>query len=371
MRIVHVYKDVYPPTVGGIERHIDSIRHALPELVHDVLACSRELRTRTDHLDGGREVLVGELGRVLSTPVSPAFPLWLGRLAAGAIIHLHMPNPMGELSALARRLDAPLVVTYHSDIFRQRALLPLYRPVILRTLRAADSVIAASERLRVSSSLLRESGAPVDVVPFGVQCDFWAAENAHPLLVTRLRARYGAQHVIAVGRLVGYKGFDVLVRAARSLPWPVVIVGEGGARGRLERQIRRLGLGDRVHLVGRVDDRQLAAHLAAAEIFVLPAVNRAESFGIALLEAQAAGLPVIATDVGTGTVEAFDPGGSGIPIPANDERALVQAVCELIRDPARRRAMGDAGRARVRARNSLRVFGEGMGRVYERVSSGP
>jgi rhamnosyl/mannosyltransferase len=144
-----------------------------------------------------------------------------------------------------------------------------------------------------------------------------------------------------------------------------VIVGDGPLRGDLESLIASERVGDRVHLAGRVSDDELAAHLAAAQIFVMASINRAESFGVATLEAQAAGLPVVATDVGTGTGEAFAPGESGLLIDSDDDTALVTALNELASAPERRRAMGEAGRRRVLERNSLAALGAGLTRVYE------
>jgi glycosyltransferase involved in cell wall biosynthesis len=355
--------------MGGIERHIDSIRRALPDVEQDVLACGRQVRTIVRRAPSrGTEVLTGELGRVLSTPIAPSFPVWLHRIARDAIVHLHMPQPIGELSALTLPDGIPLVVTYHADIYRQRWLLFLYRPLILKCLRRADAVIAGSKSLRTRSPLLVQSGVPIDVVPYAIDVESWAPEHADRSLVEEIRERYGDQHLLAVGRLVPYKGFDRLVAAAERLAWPVVIVGEGFLRRQLENEIASRGVESRVHLVGRVDDEHLAAHFAAASAFVLPSWNHAEAFGIATLEAQAAELPVIVTDVGTGTTEAFLPGKTGLAVPPDSIDALAAAVDELAADPARAREMGQLGRRHVTECHSLRTLGTNLRHIYERVS---
>jgi glycosyltransferase involved in cell wall biosynthesis len=369
VRVVHVYKDVYPPVVGGIERHIDSLRLALPEVEQDVIACSRGFRT-VHHRSApprNEELLVGELGRVLSVPISPAFPWHAARYGAGAILHVHMPNPLGEISALLTPRRVGLVAHYHADIVRQRRYLAAYEPLVQRCLRACDQVIVASDRIASESPILRRSGVSTTVVPFGVNVAPWTNPDAAE--VAALREQHGP-YVLAAGRLVYYKGFDRLVDVAAEIPWPVVIVGDGPERPALEERIRRSGLGDRVHLTGYVPDPALAAHLAAAEIFVLPSVNRAEAFGIALLEAQAAGLPVIVTDTGSGTVEAFAPSETGILVPPDDRSALAEAINRLIREDGERERMGRAGRRLIAGRHSLEVLAARMRPIYASIWSG-
>jgi rhamnosyl/mannosyltransferase len=363
-RVLHVYKDIYPPVPGGIERHIDAIRRALPTWRHDVLVCARGRRTVRRETPYGTETHVGELGRVLSAPIAPSFPARLRRARRGALVHLHMPNPTGEASVLLAGRDGPLVASYHCDIFRQRALLPLYRPLVVACLRAADTVVVGSSGLAQESPLIRAAQVPTTVVPYAVDDGQWAPGAAAEEAVEEVRRRYGAEHIVAVGRLVSYKGFDRLIRLAPRLTLPLVIVGDGPLRGKLETLIEEEGMTGRVRLAGRVSDEELAAHLAAAQVFVMASVNRAESFGVATLEAQAAGLPVVATDVGTGTHEAFAPGESGLLVPAGNDNALVEALNDLAASPARRHAMGAAGRRRILERNSLKALGASLAEVY-------
>jgi len=367
MRVLHVYKDSYPPIVGGIERHIHAIREALPEVEQDVLVCARSPRTRVIGAPAGgrgRDTLVAEFGRILSVPVAPTFPRWVRRLAAGAVVHVHMPNPLAELSIVMLPRAIPVVASYHADVYRQRHLLPVYAPLVRRCLRRANAVLTGSVQLRDGSSLLRSAGVRAEVVPYAIDVHHWAGAHADATRIAQLQETYGGPFVLAVGRLVSYKGFDRLINAARDLPWHVVIIGDGPLRAELEAQIRDHQLQERVHLIGRLNDDALRDHFAAAGLFVLPSVNRAEAFGVVLLEAQAAGIPVIATDTGTGTPEAFEPGGSGILVPANDEDALKDAMLALIRDPGRRRQFGAAGAERVRRQNSLEALARRLGPLY-------
>nr|MBA2793017.1 glycosyltransferase [Thermoleophilaceae bacterium] len=157
-----------------------------------------------------------------------------------------------------------------------------------------------------------------------------------------------------------------LIAAASSLDASVVIAGSGP----LEAHLRDLARSEpRVHLLGGVPESDLPLLLAAADLFVLPSVNRAESFGIATLEAQAMGVPAVVTDVGTGTVEAIVPGETGVVVPAGDPVALAGAISALLADPERLRAMGRAARRHVVAKHSQSDQVTRLKAIYERAIS--
>lgn len=365
LRVAHVYKDVYPPVVGGIEKHIDLLRRGMPDVESSVVVCSRASRGSIRTSPYGLDVRVAELGpRWLGVPASPGFPWKLRQLEAD-VLHVHMPNPLGELSGLLAAARRPVVVSYHCDVVRQARFLPIYRPLATACLRRASAVIAGSRRLVESSPILGATDREVDIVPYGV--DVAALDPGQVGAAEResLRGRYGSPLVLAVGRLVYYKGIEVLIEAARRLSASVVIVGAGPLEQRLRDQARGV---PNVHLVGEVGERDLAGYLAAADCFVLPSTSRAESFGVATLEAQAMGVPAVVTDVGTGTVEAISDGETGLVVPPRDPPALAAAIEEVIGDPARATRMGRAARERAVERHSLAQMAAGVRRIYERVA---
>jgi glycosyltransferase involved in cell wall biosynthesis len=359
---VHVYNDVFPPVAGGIEKHIDLIRNALPDIRSDVLVCARSRHGNARPVASGVETRVGELGpRPWSVPIAPTFPVALRRNRAD-IVHLHMPNPLGELSAL---LDhrRPLICSYHADIVRQARVAPLYRPLVQMCLSRASAVVVGSGRLAETSPFLGEYGQRATVVPYFVDTDRCSPSRVADDDRARLRAHYGSPIVLAVARLVYYKGLHLLIDAARSLDASVVIVGDGPLHGQLRAQARDVA---NVHLVGAVNESELLCHFAVADCFVLPSTSRAESFGIAVVEAQAMEVPAIVTDVGTGTVEAISPRETGLAIPPNDVNVLVAAIGELLGDPTRRKLMGRRGRERAVAQNSVRHGAEKIREIYSR-----
>jgi rhamnosyl/mannosyltransferase len=361
LHVVHVYKDVFPPISGGIERHIDSIRRALPDITSDVLVCSRTRRTVESRTEWGSEVKVGELGRALSSPIAPTFPLWLRRSPA-SIVHLHSPNPLGELSSLVARKGRPYVVSYHCDIVRQAALLPVYRPFMLRLLGNADAVIAGTRNTIASSSILSLLDRPIHQVPYSVDTAFFDPAAVGEEEVAGVRAAYGERIVVSVGRAVYYKGYEVLIEAAKALDASVVVVGGGPM---LEHFRELAASTPNVHFLGGVTDESLRAILAAADVFVLASTSRAESFGIATLEAQSMGVPAIVTEVGTGTTEAIEPGTTGVVVEPGDATALHQAIAALLADDARRASMGAAARGRAEEHYSQDALRRALIAVYQ------
>jgi rhamnosyl/mannosyltransferase len=362
VRVAHVYKDIFPPVVGGIERHIDTIRRFMPEIECDVIVCARGWRTKKRITDEGTEVLVGELGRVLSVPLAPSFPLWLARHRPD-IVHLHMPNPTGEISVLLALAATPLVVSYHADIDRQAIFNPLYQPLVRACFRRASSILVASPRMLESSPTLAPWGHKVELVPYGVDVERFDPARVAPGERERIRGCFGSPLIVSVGRLVYYKGFEHLIAASRALNASVVIVGSGP----LESQLRVLACDlPRVHIVGEASENELIAYLAAADCFVLPSTSRAEGFGIATLEAQAMGVPAVVTDVGTATVEAIEPARSGLVISPGSAQEIAAACREVIENADRRRSMSAAARRHVLAHHSATALAARLRAAYAR-----
>jgi glycosyltransferase involved in cell wall biosynthesis len=175
--------------------------------------------------------------------------------------------------------------------------------------------------------------------------------NGVPLDVPRRRAHPGPVTLLSVGRLRAPKGFVTLVRATAGLEARLRIAGDGPDRPALEAEIDRLGLSDHVELLGTRDD--VPELLASSDVFVLS--SDSEGLPMSVLEAMAAGLPVIASAVG-GVPEAVRDGETGALVPPRDSAALARALRRLVADPALRERLGDAGRRRVEEEFSLARF---------------
>lgn len=236
------------------------------------------------------------------------------------------------VNLLSARMAPRRLVKVAQDHMNLASYQPALRDAIVRAYPRFDAVVTLTEDDRAAyQHALAGSRTRVECIPNGVP---------RPTVPA---AQLDAKVLIAAGRLVHQKGFDLLLDAfhtvaARHPDWQLWIFGGGAKRDALAAQIERLGLAGRAHLK-RTTDR-LDEQLAAASIFVLS--SRFEGLPMVLLEAMTAGLPVVAFDCPTGPAQVITHGRSGLLVPAQDVAALAAGICELIENPAKRRAMGAA-----------------------------
>ena len=360
MRILHLYKD-YFPVVGGIENHIRVLAEAQAAAGHSVsvLACDPGHRTRESTLNSVRIVKSGRLTTAASMPVSLRQPLALAR-SHSDIIHVQCPYPLGEASAAFLKPRTPLVLSYQSDVVRQRGWLRLYAPLLREVLRRADRILVSSPRYLDTSPWLQPVRERCLVVPLGVDSDRFRpppSPNAGPGVL------------LFVGRLRYYKGLDTLLCAMADLPDSITlrIVGTGEQMDHLQTLSTELDIADRVSFMGDVADEDLPMQYQQASLFVLPANARAEAFGTVLLEAMASGLPCVTTEVGTGTSWVVQDGVTGTVVPPQDPKALARAITELLSNQATLRQMRRAARARVEAEFTQELMIDRVMAAYQSV----
>ena len=350
MRILHVYKDYFPPVVGGVEKHIAQLcNHFKHKHEVRVLVCNRGPLTRIENIDGVQVIKVGQLARIQSAPVSPAFPLWLRRLEAD-IFHYHMPNPTCEFSHLVARPPGAVVATYHSDIIRQEFLLKFYRPALRRFLKRASVIMPTSSIYAKQSPHLSEFMDKCEAVPLGV--DTRSLEEAGERLkpeIEKFRNVFGPEFILFVGKLRYYKGLQFLIEAMPGIETPLVVVGTGPLENDLKALAANYNVSDKIRFMGEVTEDDLAAFYHACSLFVLPSVFKSEAYGLVQLEAHACGKPVVSTRLGTGVEFLNMDGKTGLVVPPADSSALARAINELIADPERRQLIA-VGHVRRRVR---------------------
>lgn len=342
LKVLHIGK-FYPPHLGGMESHVELlVRTTRGEADVEVIVSNDGRETVRETVGGVPVTRVGTKFSASSASFCPGMAKAI-RAADADVVHFHHPNPPAVLSWMAARPRGALVVTYHSDIVRQRILGPLISPLLHRFLGRADAIIASSPQYAATSAMLRRHADRVRVIPFGIDAaELGTVDEAE---VRRVRERYGPRIVLGAGRLVYYKGFEYLVRAMNRVDAHLLIAGDGPLRADLERAATESGVADRVTLLGRVEDLRPLYH--AADVFALPSVARSEAFGIVQMEAMACGVPVVNTALDSGVPFVSPDGVTGLTVPPADADALGAALTRILDDDALRQRMSAAARARV------------------------
>ena len=344
LRILQVNK-FYGHVTGGVERVTQQVSEGLKDRADiRVLACKKKGRTETEVLNGVEVCQAGSLGVLFSMPLSISFFRHFRKMAASAdLVQLHMPFPLGDLALLLSGYRGKVVLWWHSDIVRQKKLMPLYKPLMKWTLRRADAVIAATKGNLLGSKYLRPYAKKCVIIPYGVK----PAEEAAP------RQAGAETEFLFVGRLVYYKGVEVLLEAfAKTEASRLTLVGEGVLKDALEARAQALGIADRVQFKSGLSDEEVEEELRRCDVLVLPSVENSEAFGLVQIEAMAQGKPVINTWLPTGVPNVSRSGRTGLTTAPGNAEALAAAMRELAADPAERAEMGRAARERVRKKFS-------------------
>lgn len=360
--VLHLGK-YYPPHMGGMETYLQQlIREQSAAISVSAVVANDKRHTKIEALDGAEITRVGSFGAIASMPVCPGLASSIRRRPAD-IVHIQMPNPGAALAFLLSGHNGKLVVTHHADIIGRKLLRRLADPIVTRLMERASRIIATTSRYCDSSPELLPYREKCRIVPLGI--DVQQAASADPLVTSSLRRQFGDRFILAVGRLVPYKGFDVLIRAMKLVDAKLMIIGAGPLHDTLTKLAASEGVEAKVIVQGHVDD--VRPYFSAASIFVLPSVTRAEAFGIVQLEAMAAGIPVINTRINSGVEDISLDGETGITVPPGDVRALAEAVRLLLDQKDLRRQYGEAARARVNAEFTTHLMCLRTMKVYDEV----
>ena len=355
----------YPPYMGGIETHLEALCGELHDRFEMQVAVSSDSAHTTTGVRAGIPVTrLGTPFSVTTAPVSPGLPSAIRR-ARPDLVHLHLPHPGGVLGLLGSRYRGPLVLTHHSDVVRQRFMSAVFQPLLAAVMRRAAAIVVTSPDYLATSPVLAPYRERCRVVPYGISLEQFASPD--PARVAEIRQQFGPRLLLAVGRLVYYKGFEVLVRAMRDVEARLVIIGDGPLEGSLRALAAAEGVAGKVTLAGEVQNADVAPFFAAADVFVLPSVARSEAFGIVQLEAMASGTPVVNTALDSGVPWVSRHEVTGLTVPPGDPRALAAALERLLNDRALRDRLGAAARARAHAEFDVRVMGDRIAAIYDEV----
>lgn len=351
--IVQVLK-WYPPSIGGIERVAEFWAEAARSAGHDVtvIACEKDAEKagRTVTPNGVVVERLRSWGVLFSMPIAPALPFALLKAVRTAdIVHFHEPYPAGTLSLLMLPRPRKLVITWHGDIVRQKHLKPYAEWFQHKLARRADAILCTTERMAPSSSVLRSHVSKIRIVPFMIDTAPFDALRGRTDRINATRQRWGGRFAFACGRLIPYKGYEVLVDAIAGTDLRVVVAGGGPLREALEAQAKARGVAAQITFAGVVDDETLRDLYCACEFLVFPSVTHGEAFGLVQLDAMAAGKPVINTWLPTSVPAVSVDGVSGLTVEPRDPAALRGAMLRLWNDSELRQRLGAGALERVRS----------------------
>ncbi|MDR1527490.1 MAG: glycosyltransferase [Dysgonamonadaceae bacterium] len=270
--------------------------------------------------------------KLAATAISPAMIIKLRKIQREYdIIHVHHPDPMACLTLFLSGYKGKVVLHWHSDILRQKALLKLYRPLQRWMIGRADVIVGTTPVYVQQSPFLQQVQDKTTYILIGID-EVKVEEDA----VIRIKEQYaGKKMIFSMGRLVEYKGYEYLIKAARYLheDYVICIGGSGPLKDDLKQIIDSQGLNKRVKLIGFIPENEVAAHFMACDVFVLSSIWKTEAFGIVQIEAMSCGKPVVATCIeGSGVSWVNKDGVSGYNVEPQNAEALAEAIRKLLSD---------------------------------------
>ncbi len=359
----------FPPWRGGAETYVYNVSRNLVKLGHqvEVFCASNPLKPGKYFVDNVTVHRFKPILFIYGVPIT-FLPLRLLKGKDFDIIHSNFPNPFTAVStALASLLhEKPCVLTWHNDLiavtrFAGYVVWLHDNLFAAHYLRYFKKIIATTKIYVKSSSLLRKCIEKVVVVPNGVDC-----ERCNPSLdpepVKEKYSLWDKKVILFVGALTKwhrYKGLEYLLEALKKVvvknrEAQLLIVGEGYLKQHYVKLCRELGIKENVCFAGDVPDNELPIFYAAADIVVLPSIDKSEGCGLTLLEANASGRPVIGSKVG-GIPEIIRHGVNGLLVPPKNPEELYRAINLLLNDDEKRIKMGREGRKITEKRDWPRV----------------
>ncbi len=347
MKILHIFKRAAPDYCGGIETVIDSLAQGQAALGHDVeVIATTEQRANQISFNGYTVTMAKQLLSIGRNPFSVGFLMEVIRKARQSdVVHVHFPYPFADLCVLLSGCDAPIVVTYHSDIVHQKWLRFLYWPLMRLFFRKADRLVATSPNYLATSPVLDTFREKVDVVPLGMP-DQNSPDRLKPLRTDgRREVPLEQPYFLFVGEFRYYKGLHVLVKAACDVSAHIVMIGSGPLEREVKDQVEKLGLRN-VSFPGRLSHEEKLRYYDKAFAVVFPSHLRSEAFGVTLIEGAMFGLPLISCEIGTGTSFVNIDNETGLVCRPDDPVALACCMNRLVAEPELAEAFGKQARKR-------------------------
>ena len=332
MKILHIYKTAYPLTYGGIEQMIHQLALGCSEAGVDVrVLCLSDKEAGSQVInDKYKIVYVKKHAEIASMGLSFDYLKKYKELARESdIIHYHFPWPFMDLMHLISHVKKPFIVTYHSDIVRQKYLNFIYQPLMHLFLKSTYEIVCTSYNYLNTSDVLQRYTSKTSVVPIGLEDKY--NETIDQIIVDKWNNRIGSKFVLFIGSIRNYKGINNLIDAAKFVNGLILIAGSGKNLDKIQSILIKNNINN-IKLLGKVSEEDKYCLISLCEAVVLPSNKRSEAFGLVLIEGSMFGKPLISCDIGTGTSYANIHGETGIIVPPNDCRQLAAAINLIIQN---------------------------------------
>lgn len=335
----------FPPHIGGTENVMRDLTEGLNKegIKCDVLCCNDTNKYEETELPGYKVMRTKTNWKVGSIAISFQQIMKLKSIWRNYdIIHLHHPAPMATLAVLLINPSCKVVVYWHSDIVRQKILLLFFKPFQNLLLKLSSAVVATNPKYITGSNALQKYPLKTTYIPIGIS----PLTPLGPADLALLKSKYAEKKIIfSLGRLVEYKGFKYLVDAATHLPpdYLILIGGEGRLRPALQKQIAENSLEDKVKLLGKLSDNELAGYYNICDLFCLPSISKNEAFGLVLAEAMSFSKPIVATNIpGSGVPWVNEHEVTGLNVEVENAVELANSIKMILSNPALARKYGEA-----------------------------
>tara|TARA_Y100000768_G_scaffold388280_1_gene383261 strand:- start:2343 stop:3467 length:1125 start_codon:yes stop_codon:yes gene_type:complete len=324
----------YPPHVGGIESVMLDIVEGLNErnITCDILCSNKKFKYLEEINNKNKIYRTKTYGILFSTSITPQMIKKLKEIIDQYdIIHIHLPDPMANLALFfANPKKQKIIVHWHSDIVKQKILLKFYKPLQTWLLNKADIIICTSKKYAQESPFLHKYRNKCEIVPLCVNVNKFIINDEK---IALLKSEYKDKKVIfSLGRLVSYKGFKYLIKAAKYLDesYNIIIGGNGPLKKDLEDCITKNNLSKKVKLLGRISDKDLASYYQLADIFCLPSISKAEAFGIVQIEAMQFKVPVVASMINGSGIDWVNKNDySGINVEKRNPKSIALGIKKI------------------------------------------
>lgn len=368
-RVLQVYRTYFPDPPGGLQEAIRQIAIATSRMGVDskIFALSPAPFPETLSRPEGQVIRARSWAAPASCDLGgySAFARFSRACAESDIVHYQFPWPFADVLHSVVRPSIPAVITYHSDVVRQKFMGKMYAPLMWRMLRAMRFVIATSPAYAKTSPILSDASIreKVRVIPNGIDEETYPKET-DDFMLQRLGLAKGEPYFLFVGVLRYYKGLHTLVQAATQVGAHIVIAGSGPEEKPLRKLVGECGAKN-VLFAGQVSDAEKNTLLKSCCALVLPSHLRSEAFGMVLVEAAIFGRPLISCEIGTGTSYVNSHEETGFVVPPESPVQLAQAMNQLLREEPLARSMGIAARARYEQLFSGPALGRAYAELYQ------